>query len=135
MTGSHDEIHPTDREALDLSALDPIVGTSEWAELVARIVRAAEPELHRRAEAASSPLTVLAGWSRPILAAAAVVALLAVGALARDGMGDGPLAEASGGELPELLGLPSPVSAWLSEERSPTTNDVVLAFEEGGVWR
>lgn len=112
-------------ERMDLSTLDPTRDQLGYERLVRRIVDAASPELARRA-AAANPLAMVAGWARPTLAAAAVIAVLAGGALfATDRASpDAPSTDSFGD-----LGLPAPASDWLIEGREPTADDLVLAME------
>lgn len=114
-----------DRERVDLSVLDPTTDSLRYERLVRRVMTAAAPELARRA----SPQTALAflgAWARPVLAAAAVVAVVAGGVLAAT--------ERSAGATPEPVtaesfGVPSPAADWLDEGREPTRTDLVLAME------
>jgi len=72
-----------DEVPLDLSALGVDQDAREREALVARIMAAAAPELKRRGSGVvpirggAGALGVLSQWTRPILAAAAVVGLLA----------------------------------------------------------
>lgn len=111
-------------ERLDLSPLDPAVDQLAFERLVGRILDAAAPELARRAREAG-PLALLAGWARPTLAAAAVIATLALGALtALERTTVAPAAS-----VVEALGLPAPAAEWLEDGREPTASDLVLAME------
>lgn len=132
-----------DEEPLDLSSLGVVGDTAEREALVARIMAAAAPELERRGSgvvplrAATGALGILSQWSRPILAAAAVVGLLSTGVLRWTpgaGAGAGGEPETDVALLPEVLGLPGTVATWLDEGRAPTTMDLVLAMEEGEGW-
>jgi hypothetical protein len=112
-------------ERVDLSALDPTQDRLGYERLVRRVVAAAGPELARRA-AGDNPLAMLAAWARPALAAAAVIAVVAIGTLAvteRAGH-DEPL-----GTMADALGVPAPASDWLADGREPTRGDLVLAME------
>lgn len=114
-------------ERVDLSALDLATDQLRYERLVRRVLGAAERELERR-KAARTTLALLGGWARPLLAAAAVVAVLAGGVLMateRDSAAAGP------GVLGESLGVPSPAADWLSEGREPNKADLVLAMERG----
>ncbi|HEX2209234.1 MAG TPA: hypothetical protein VHG93_16275 [Longimicrobium sp.] len=78
------------------------------------------------APAARGPLGVLAGWARPTLAAAAVVAAVSVGALAWSGASPpepAPLTIADG------LRLPEPAADWIAENRSPTEADLLESWD------
>lgn len=110
---------------LDLSPLDPAPDGSLDG-LVRAITERAGPELARRA-AARSPVTVLAGWARPALAAAAALAAVSLVGLsiARSGTSVAPLRR-----VPEELGLPAPVAEWVAEGRTPTRDDLLIAMED-----
>jgi hypothetical protein len=112
-------------ERVDLSPLDPTLDQLSYERLVRRIVAAAGPELARRAREAG-PLTFVAGWARPTLAAAAIIVLVALGSLfAIDPAGvDGDETRTL-----EALGIPAPAAEWLEDGREPTTADLVLAVE------
>ena len=114
-----------ENERIDLSALDPTGDQLGYERLVRRIMEAAAPELARRA-ASAGPLALLAEWARPTLAAAAVVALCALGALA---VTDRVLPEDDATTFAGSLGLPSEPADWLTEGRLPTEYDLVLAVE------
>jgi hypothetical protein len=112
-------------QRVDLSALDPTTDELRYERLVRGVLAAAEPELARRA-LARRPLTLLGAWARPMIAAAAVVAVLAGSVLATiDRAGPGLATD----DLAEGLGIPAPAAEWLAENRDPTRADLVLAME------
>lgn len=112
-------------QRLDLSLLDPQRDQLGYERLVRRIMDAARPELARRATS-STALAAVAGWARPALAAATIVAATAAGAMATMARRAAEPAEAS---VVEALGVPAPAADWLNEGRSPTRADLVLAME------
>ncbi len=112
-------------QRLDLSSLDPTRDQLGYERLVQRILDVAAPELARRA-ASNTPLAAVAGWARPALAAAAIVAAMAAGAMFQMA---GRAAEPTLGSVAEALGVPAPAADWLSEGRAPTRADLVLAME------
>lgn len=114
-------------ERLDLSALELDEGRREL--MVAAIMARSAPELARRAAAEVTPLLVLTRWSRPALAAAAVLAALCVGVLSLERV-DTP---APGYGLADALAVPEPAAEWLDSERAPTVADVLVAMERE-VW-
>lgn len=79
----------------------------------------------RVAPAVRSPLGVLAGWARPTLAAAAVVAAVSIGALAWPAARPqpAPLTIADG------LRLPEPAADWIAEDRPPTEADLLESWD------
>lgn len=116
-----------DDRPIDLRALDPTLDRGGWEHRIAAITALATPELARRAALAGSPAQVLLGWFRPALSAAAALAICAAAALvflARS-------AEARSTQpamAAEALRLPTPVAQLLSEERTPTMEEISLAM-------
>ena len=108
----------------DLTSLD--LTPERRAALTAAILERTEPILARR-RAARGPVVVLADWLRPALAAAAVVALIALGALlaARPST-----AEATAPSTAEALGLTAPMVAWAEAGRTPSLEELVVSLEE-----
>lgn len=116
-----------DKERLDLSVLDPGADQLRWERLVRRINEAAASELARRAALRGSVVGVLAGWARPMIAAAASVALASASVLALAGRE--PLGPEPGQSVAEALRIPAPVAEWVADERSPDMTDLLLALE------
>lgn len=115
---------------VDLSPLDPARDPARWEGLVARITRAAAPELARRADASSAVVSI-AAWLRPALAAAAaIMAVSAATLFLVDGRSETVLAEAS--DTIPGLNLPSPLGEWLNEDTPPTVVEVMVALEGDG---
>lgn len=111
-------------ERVDLTTLELTADQREL--LVASLLSRATAELERRANANVSPIYVLYAWTRPALAAAAVLALICLSVLVRD---DASAQQQSLG-LTEALNVPAPASQWLVGDRSPTVEDLILAMEE-----
>ena len=111
-------------ERIDLSSIAIDRDRARFEEREQAIMRAAAPELARRA-ARDGVLVVLGQWLRPALAAAAVVAAVSAGAL---------LSEMTEPQPPlitgvvEALGVAEPASVWLDEERDPTMSDLEMAL-------
>lgn len=112
-------------ERIDLSPLDLAEDQLAYERLIRRVMDAAEPELSRRA-GESGALALVASWARPTLAAAAVIAALAAGALFST---DRMQAEPADDSVVQALGLPNPAADWLEAGREPTESDLVLAME------
>jgi hypothetical protein len=116
-----------DRDGIDLSPLDPAIEAERWANLLHRVNAAAAPELARRASSPGSML-ILAQWTRPILAVAAVLALVSL-SIFRLTL---PASDVAGvASFAEALGFPTPVAEWLTEGRAPVEDDLLLALERG----
>jgi hypothetical protein len=124
--GSRDDGWRDDDGPVDLSALaaasDAAAGAARWEALAARIERAAEPELARRARAGADFAPVLARSLRPALVAAAAALLLSVG-LSRADSGEPAPSAAPAGDL-----LAGPLLSDASADR------VVPAGTEGAAW-
>ncbi|HEX7091589.1 MAG TPA: hypothetical protein VF192_15720 [Longimicrobiales bacterium] len=116
-----------DEHPIDLSPLDPTTDPVRWERLVRAITGAAAPELARRA-ATRSVMAVLGDWLRPGLAAGLVLAATAALMLAFLGRSRDALPPPTAG-LEEALELSAPVSLWISEQRAPTTSDMLLVLE------
>jgi hypothetical protein len=113
-----------DTERVDLSPLDPMEDRVRYERLVRRILDAADPELVRRTREAGT-LALVAGWARPALAAAAIIAALALGGLGAMHRQAAQPADS----MADALGVPAPAADWLANGREPTTDDLVLAME------
>ena len=74
-----------------------------------------------------TPLGVLAGWARPTLAAAAVIAALSLGALAWPSQ---PGAEASSPlTIADGLRIPEPAADLIAEDREVTEEDLLVSWD------
>jgi hypothetical protein len=73
------------------------------------------------------PLSVVAAWARPTLAAAAAVAALSLVALRPGAATPEPAAPST---VVEALDVPSPVADWLAEGRGPREGDLLVALDE-----
>lgn len=117
-----------DPERLNLSALDPAADPERWEYLIQSIAENAKPELARRAAVVRSPLLLLAAWARPMLSAAATLAAISTLALATMSREQEGAALQVGGMIEELQ-VPAPLATWLTEERAPTVDDLILALD------
>lgn len=113
-------------ERMQLAPLDPMTDRVHYERLVHAILDAAAPELARRAENAGL-LALVGAWSRPVLAAAAMIALAIAGAL----FSNRELIQRPGATngMVQALGVAEPVAIWLDEERSPSMNDLMRQVE------
>lgn len=112
---------------VDLTALR--LESGEHERLVARILAAAGSELERRA-GVIRPTLVLEAWSRPILAFAASIVLIATATYVWPSptlTTESPVAT-----LAEELSVPTPVSSWVTEGREPTTEDLLVWIADAG---
>jgi len=111
----------TDDRRLDLSALDPARDPARWRMVFdATLARVDEVLLHRRQD----PLSLIAGWRRPLLAAAAAALLVLV-----------PVEvalERRETRVETVRGLVSVSTAWAEEGRTPTGAELLRAMRTGG---
>ena len=110
-----------DDRKLDLSILDPARDPVRWRGVLdATRARVDEALLRRRAD----PLTLIAGWRRPLLAAAAAAVLLLV-----------PLEvalERREARREAVRALVTLSTAWAEGERAPTGAELLRAVDAGG---
>ena len=109
-------------DRIDLSAIDPRADELRWERMVGDVLRAGgvAPAAPR-----PTPVLQLLRWTRPVLAAAAAVAALALPGLA-GGTPDAPPRSAAS-PLARALGMPAPVARWVQAERTTETDRMVLA--------
>ncbi|MCY3613194.1 MAG: hypothetical protein OXH51_16845 [Gemmatimonadetes bacterium] len=104
--------------------LDPETDPNRWEALVARILAEARPLLDARRLQPTLAGT-LAGWRRPVIAAASGLAAAAVATLML-------LPSAGGAEevaMAEVM-VPWSVAAWIEGSYAPTVEELVVAVEE-----
>ena len=109
-----------DERRLDLAALDPARDPARWrAVLDATLSRVDEVLLQRRQD----PLSLIAGWRRPVLAAAAAAVVLLV-----------PVEialERRETRVETVRGLVVVSNTWAREGRAPTGAELVRAMDTG----
>lgn len=110
-----------DERRLNLSALDPARDPARWrAVLDGTLARVDDVLLHRREDA----LSLIAGWRRPVLAAAAAAVLMLV-----------PVEvalERRETRVETVRGLVAVSTAWAREGRAPTGAELLRAMDTGG---
>ncbi len=115
-----------DEDRIDFSALDPTRDQDHFESLVGSIVERAEDQLAQR-RAASSSLMQLVQWRQPMLAAAAVIAMVSVGVLWRV---ESPEVEEDTTGVAEAIGVPSLLAQGIRNNDMPTTAELFEAFQE-----
>lgn len=112
----------TDDRRLDLFALDPGRDPARWRGVMDATLARVDAVLAARAR--PDPLALIAGWRRPLLAAAAAAVLLLV-----------PVEvalERREARQEALRGLVSVSTAWAQEGRHPTGAELLRAIRTGG---
>jgi|GEM_PF-1633969 len=118
-----------DDDRIDFSALDPTRDQARFDGLVGSIVDQAADELDRR-RVSNSPLNLLVQWRRPMLAAAAVIAIVSVGVLLRvDTVNNADYAAETAG-IAEAIGVPTLLAQGVRQNDMPTTAELFDAFQE-----
>lgn len=119
-------IEPVD--AVDLSALDPTMPPAAFARRVAGVRHAAQGVLWRRRNAAGSPLSLLAGWRGPLMAAGLIImiaSLATLGTLRNELTTETDAVD----EIAGVFGVSSPIGGALTGTMS--TSDALLGgFEQ-----
>ena len=113
-------------DRIDFSQLDPTRDQAYFDRLVGSVMDRATDELAARRES-NSPLMQLVKWKRPMLAAAAVIALVSVGIL-RQVQGPELMEESTG--VAEAIGMPSLLAQGIRNNEMPTTAELFDAFQE-----
>ncbi|MGD8868608.1 MAG: hypothetical protein PVI01_13305 [Gemmatimonadales bacterium] len=116
-------------ERIDFSGLDPTQDAERFGAIVRSIAAAAAGELAAR-RARASVVGQVASWWRPLLAAAAIVGIVSIGALARLGTSTAT-AETEAG-LAEAIGMPQQIAEWVLAEDVPTPTELLVVLEGDG---
>ena len=113
---------------MDLSPVDPTADPERFDQLVESVIARAADELAAR-RIRSGPVVQIAAWRRPMLAAAAVVAVLAGTVLTQTRIPETMAIEETDG-VGEAVGVPVEIAQWLWEETVPSTADLFGVFPE-----
>ena len=111
---------------IDLSAIDPSAHATTFERTIGSITAAATDQLAAR-RANVDAIVLLARWRRPMLAAAAIAALISGTILATVRVPDSFVAPETDG-IAEAMGVPAAVAQWMASDQLPTTADLLSAF-------
>lgn len=114
-------------ERIDFSGLDPTADRERFDAIVASISEAAAPTLAAR-RARASVIGQVAGWRRPLLAAAAIAGIVAAATLASVET-PAPESEAEIG-VAEAIGVPQQLAYWVRSDQSPDPVELLVVLEE-----
>ncbi len=114
-------------DRIDFSPLDPTRDPERFDGIVRSITAEAERELARR-RARTSVVGQLGLWWKPLLAAAAVAGIVALGALARYGS-PATTVEAEIG-IAEAIGMPEQVAIWVRSDEAPSPAELLVELED-----
>lgn len=113
------------QEPVDLSSLHPARDPARWEAMVANITSRALTET----AVVRTPLAFVAGWMRPTLAAAALVAAVSLGVLSADRGGEPRATATAMRTVADELNFPAPVAEWIAEDRAPSGADLIQSLE------
>jgi hypothetical protein len=116
-------------DRIDFSSLDPTEDRERFDDIVRSITEAASGQLAAR-RARADVFAQLASWWRPLLAAAAIMGIVSIGALARSQTVTTPAETEIG--LAEAIGVPEQIADWVWSEEAPTAAELLVALEEEG---
>lgn len=116
-------------ERIDFSGLDPTLEAERFDAIVRSITDAAANQLAARRARATAVGQVVSWW-RPLLAAAAIVGIVSIGALARSETTTVTTDTELG--LGEAIGMPQQIAEWVLTEDVPTTTELLVALEGEG---
>ncbi len=114
-----------DDDRIDFSALDPTRDLDRFDKLVGSIMEQAAEELETRSSS-NNPLMQLVNWRRPMLAAAAVIAMVSVGVLWQV---ESPEVEEETTGIAEAIGVPDLLAQGIRNNDMPTTAELFEAFQ------
>ena len=112
---------------IDFSPLDPTSDQERFETMVEGIVARAAHELVTR-RTRFNPFLQLASWRRPMLAAAAVVAVVSATILTQYQVPQPVERETDG--IAEAVGVPVELAQWIWDGEVPTTADLFAAFDQ-----
>jgi hypothetical protein len=116
----------------DLAPLDPSRDAERWERMVAGITMAARPELARRARMPDLDLLqLLAGYVRPAVSAAALLAAAAGAVFFTAGPQAQQAPSAARSQVASALGYPGPAATWLDEGSTPSADELLTAMQAG----
>ncbi len=113
--------------SMNLTPLDPGSDPDRLERAVASIMEAAADELAARRHDRNA-LGQVAGWWRPLLAAAAVTGIISVATLASIG----GRVQSSGTEtgLAEAIGMPQQIAQWVESDEAPEPAELIFTLED-----
>lgn len=114
-----------DRETIDFGIFDLERDPEKYERLVGNVMWRARGELGRRARTQNMTIAeAVVAWLRPALVAAAAVAGISLTMLATAG---GSESDTEAAVYLSNAGVPSTMTAWYEEDRSPTASDLMVA--------
>ena len=117
-----------DKESsLDLTPLDPGNDPDRLDRAVASIMASVDDQLSARRYRRNA-LGQVAGWWRPLLAAAAVMGIISVATLASIGARVQNTESDTG--IAEAIGVPEQIAQWVRSDETPEPAELLLTLED-----
>ena len=118
-----------DNRPVNLEALDPTVDTERFDRMISSIMDESGDELASR-RAPYGVMAELGRWRRPMMAAAAVAAVLSVITLTRIPVAS-PNDDVRAEGIVEALGVPTELAQWIGSEELPSAADIAYGYARG----
>jgi predicted MFS family arabinose efflux permease len=116
-------------DRIDFSSLDPARDNERLDGAVASIMERAEASLATRRSQATVVGQIFR-WRRPMLAAAAALAVASIGVLTQV---EAPEEQETRAEVAEAIGIPTSLAQWVRAGETPTTAEIFAAIAEEGL--
>ncbi len=121
-------MNDTNDNPINFASIDPTADPVEFDRRVEALVARAATELAAR-RVRSNPILQLALWRRPMLAAAAVVAVVSATILTQVQVPQ-TIAPIETDGIAEAVGIPQQLAQWIWNDSLPSTADLYMAFQQ-----
>ena len=121
-------MNDTNDNPINFASIDPTADPAAFDRRVEAIIARAATELAAR-RVRANPVLQLASWRRPMLAAAALVAVVSATILTRIQVPQ-PIPQIETDGIAEAVGIPQPLAQWIWNDSLPSTADLYVAFEQ-----
>lgn len=121
-------MNDTNDSPINFASIDPTADPAEFDRRVEALIARAATELAAR-RVRSNPILQLALWRRPMLAAAAVVAVVSATILTQVQVPQA-IAPIETDGIAEAVGIPQQMAQWIWNDSLPSTADLYVAFQQ-----
>ena len=121
-------MNDTNDNPINFASIDPTADPAAFDRRVEAIIARAATELAAR-RVRANPVLQLASWRRPMLAAAALVAVVSATILTRIQVPQ-PIPQIETDGIAEAVGIPQQLAQWIWIDSLPSTADLYVAFEQ-----
>ncbi len=121
-------MNDTNDNPINFASIDPTADPPEFDRRVEAIIALAATELAAR-RVRLNPVLQVASWRRPMLAAAALVAVVSATILIQIQVPQ-PTPQIETDGIAEAVGVPQQLAQWIWNDSLPSTADLYVAFEQ-----